>query len=304
MKCGSPVIKETLFCPNCGNKTASRTTPTNLTSGLLQKGRNDRGFVFLLCVITFLLAFVALNGLAILVSFLCVILFYFGWDSRRIGIQTKFLFFVSAIFLVLATQYIEAHIKSREAESAASNKKVEQDNQLVKKEAIARLVNEKFDALSQAEHLQIAQNLLHAGAAKENVDLGFHHLDALGTTNKEASRLRSQFKTTQADVDRIAALSAAKRKKEEAAEEAKLNEVIRVAMAKTIENTMLDEGFNMDVSAIGPHHTILKLRYVFVSKVFAHQFSKKSQIFDSARKAGFVKIVATGGYDENWTWNL
>jgi leucyl-tRNA synthetase len=86
--------------------------------------------------------------------------------------------------------------------------------------------------------------------------------------------------------------------------EAAASRIIRDALAKSIENEMLDKGFNVDVSATGPDHTTLHLKYIFVSKVFAHQLSENGEFFEQLRAAGFKKLICTDGYDETWTWKL
>jgi hypothetical protein len=93
--------------------------------------------------------------------------------------------------------------------------------------------------------------------------------------------------------------------KRQAEEEAKNDEAIRVVMAKTMENTFLGKGFNVDVNAIGPHHTTLRLKWVLVSKVTAYQIAQDDQeTLMSLKKAGFKKFTITNGYDESWTWTL
>lgn len=100
------------------------------------------------------------------------------------------------------------------------------------------------------------------------------------------------------------------RKKEEAAKaaeravlEAKARRVLRDQMAKHIENAMLDEGFNVDVSARGPDHTVLHLKWALVSKVVAHQLAK-GDFLEDARALGFRRVEITDGFDETWYWNL
>jgi len=67
---------------------------------------------------------------------------------------------------------------------------------------------------------------------------------------------------------------------------------------------MLDAGLDVDVKAIGPKHTTLRVKWVLVSKVVAHQLTKQSDFFQSARELGFRRIEMTDGYDETWSWKL
>jgi hypothetical protein len=73
-------------------------------------------------------------------------------------------------------------------------------------------------------------------------------------------------------------------------------------MAKTMENQLLGKGLNVDVNAVGPHYTTLRLKWILVSKMTAYQFTQDGQ--DTLRgleRAGFKHFTITDGYDESWT---
>lgn len=93
--------------------------------------------------------------------------------------------------------------------------------------------------------------------------------------------------------------------KREAAQLAKLNEALRIAYAKNVEDRMLAQGINCDVVAIGPKHTILRFKWALVSKVTAYQFAHSdTDMWKEMGKLGFAKFTITDGYDESWYWTL
>ena len=93
--------------------------------------------------------------------------------------------------------------------------------------------------------------------------------------------------------------------RKEAAEKAKVDESLRKVYAKTTENMLLGENYNVDVNAVGPKATTLRLKWVFVSKVTAYQFANGDpKMFSAMRQMGFKHFVITDGYEETWTWTL
>jgi hypothetical protein len=79
----------------------------------------------------------------------------------------------------------------------------------------------------------------------------------------------------------------------------------RKSYAKRLENTLLSENVNADVSAIGKGGSTLQLKWALVSKVMAYQFSNNApQMFQDMKSLGFRKFVITDGYDETWMWRL
>jgi hypothetical protein len=93
--------------------------------------------------------------------------------------------------------------------------------------------------------------------------------------------------------------------KKAAAELDKENEQSRVAYAKFIEESLLREDMNVDVTAYGPKHKYMTLKWVLVSKATAFNFGEQRQdMLTQMRKIGFTKFRLTDGYDESWTWDL
>lgn len=92
--------------------------------------------------------------------------------------------------------------------------------------------------------------------------------------------------------------------KREAENEEKINEIARGVMGKSFEDRLLDKGLNVTVSVYGPKHTIMKLKWIGVSKVLAHQMAKNGDFFEELRRNGFKKFIITDGYNEEWYWSL
>lgn len=77
----------------------------------------------------------------------------------------------------------------------------------------------------------------------------------------------------------------------------------RKEFAKRLEQVFIEKRMNTDVSASGPKNTILRIKRALASKVSANDMSK-SDILETAEKAGFKKVVFTDGYDFAWQWEL
>lgn len=157
-----------------------------------------------------------------------------------------------------------------------------------------------FERLSAADHLAEAKKLLKVDAQDASISQGLKHLDAIDKTSaiyKQADQTRRAFQQAKAKHD-------AEEAKTRALAEAAAKRLLRVQLAKTIENKMLDEGLNVDVSAIGPAQTVLHIKWILVSKVIAHQLAKEASFFSTAREAGFNRVEITDGYNETWWWKL
>lgn len=144
---------------------------------------------------------------------------------------------------------------------------------------------EDFNRMTPKQHLETAKQLL----ADDTVELCKKHLLAIDPNTPEAAegqRLLKQIKSAEA-----AAAAVTKR-------------VMRDAMAKKLENRMLDEGYSVDVNAIGTDHTVLRIKWILTNKALAHQFAKQGDFFASCRSAGFRRVEITDGYDETWYWDL
>ena len=143
---------------------------------------------------------------------------------------------------------------------------------------------EDFNRMTSKQHLETAKQLLDDGT----VELCKKHLLADPNTPEaaEGKRLLKQVKSAEG-----AAAAVTKR-------------VMRDAMVKKLENSMLDEGYSVDVNAIGTDHTVLRIKWILTNKALAHQFAKQGDFFASCRSAGFRRVEITDGYDETWYWDL
>ena len=163
-----------------------------------------------------------------------------------------------------------------------------------------------FNRMTPAQHLAVAKETLKANSFDNQITEGLRHLQALHGTPLEAQglALHARYEAQKAQAERSAAAETALNIKRAKADSEKQEILGRDTMAKTIENGMLSQGYNIDVNAIGPNHTVLRIKYILVNKAFAYQTAHSSEIIDSARAAGFKKLVLTDGYDEQWHIDL
>jgi hypothetical protein len=88
-----------------------------------------------------------------------------------------------------------------------------------------------------------------------------------------------------------------------AAENAKAKVQGRKEFASRLEENFIEQRMNVDVTALGPQNTTLRIKYVLASKVTANDLNK-SGIIEKAQSAGFKVVQFTDGYDSTWTWKL
>jgi hypothetical protein len=161
----------------------------------------------------------------------------------------------------------------------------------------------EFQQLSAGQHLEKARQLLVAGARQEEVELGERHLAALPSGTPEYAQGKTIQKQYEADA-KIQAQHLKAAEQEKVAADAATNRILRDLLAKAFENNLLNLGYDVDVNAVGKDHTTLRIKWLFVSKVLAHQLSQKPDFFEEPRKLGFKRIEITDGYDETWYWTL
>jgi hypothetical protein len=78
----------------------------------------------------------------------------------------------------------------------------------------------------------------------------------------------------------------------------------RKEFAKQYEYGLLEQGMNVTVTTHGDRATTLKVKWILVSRVTAHEMSKDAEFFQTLRDLGFKKFIITDGYDESWYWDL
>ena len=240
-----------------------------------------------------------LEGAAEVIAFVSIAIFCIGWNLRKVGALTKLLFCGSSLILVLAIHFIDQSRGKdlRLAETRNGQLKLAQEK---------KTEQEAFSMLSPTQHLERARTTLKVGGDESVIKQANEDLDVLKGTPlaAEARRVQANFAASLAAAQREAIVAENNAAKAQQAQEAAINRILRDEMAKTVENSMLDAGYDVDVIADGPDHTTLHFKWIFVNKVFAHDLSKNVDVFENARKVGFKRIVATDGYDETWTWSL
>jgi hypothetical protein len=78
----------------------------------------------------------------------------------------------------------------------------------------------------------------------------------------------------------------------------------RKAYARDLEVRLLDEGMDVRVATRGTDHTTLRMTYVLVNRVWAHQLSKNGEMFARLRQLGFTRLELRDGYNESYSWDL
>jgi len=78
----------------------------------------------------------------------------------------------------------------------------------------------------------------------------------------------------------------------------------RSVFASTMEQKMMEKGFNMDVKALGRTKTSLQLKFALMSKALVYNFRNEGNIDQTAKRLGFKKIIFTDGFDSTWTVDL
>jgi hypothetical protein len=307
IKCGKPLRGGgQRFCPGCGHPVPIP-APLSASSGSRSLLSDPKVLVLVAAVILAIIAITALQGFSAFVAVVLIVIAGFGIFSRRINLRVKLFCLGIGFCIVLLSNGIELwHDEGAERQAAQdAREKAETsaaaDAEAKQQQALA------FNRLTPKEHLDKARALLTADAPQGSVDEGFQHLNAVSTSaleHADAQRLRHQYeaekKKREAEQARVEAANA----KKQAIEQAGLDRAARDAMATTLENRLLDEGYNVDVKAIGKDHTVLHLRWILVSKVLAHQLSEEGTFFSNARSVGFKKVEITDGYDETWYWKL
>lgn len=322
--CGFQLSGHEQFCPKCGNHIAAAPTPQavvpppqtatpNRPASAEERLGKARLLVGIACFVLILFA-TNLQPVAAFISIIAAIVFAIGWSIKAVQYRYKVSFVIVALILVWGVQSLEQF----NLQQASVKHQQEVDRVAAQNEASARLRaqqdEDSFNKMTPVQHLAVVKEDFKANATDAQVAEGIKHLKTLRGTpmESEGKALLARYDAQKAQAEKVAAATAAanaKREnaanaKRENAENAKAEMLGRDALAKSMENSMLSEGYNMDVNAVGANHTTLRIKYILVSKAFAYQMSQSSEIVSNARAAGFKKIVLTDGYDEQWHIDL
>jgi hypothetical protein len=270
-----------------------------------QKAGARNVLVFLLCLVLIITCFTLLHPLSAMLALIGIVVGGLALASGRLTLR-RIAVLSAMLVLAAVANWAEGFLEGRANARAA---------EAVRQQAAAAAAEQQrreadFNSLSPAQHLEQAKLLLRVDdqhpTAKE-ADLGLKHIAAI----PKNSALYSQGKATQQQFEvaahRKEEQNARKRvedARKQAKDEAQAKRILRDAMAKTLENKMLDEGYNVDVNAIGADHTTLRIKWILVSKAMAHNLSKQGDFFDNARKVGFRRVEITDGYEQTWYWKL
>jgi hypothetical protein len=308
--CGFILQSQQGFCPICGKAITVAAVPATgippRTTSAETRLWNLRLWVGIGCVVLGILFTSSLQHIAGWIGIICSVLFAIGWSIKAIQFRHKIAFVILSVILVTGVQSIEAVQAQKRAamHQAELNRITEQRESAVR----LRLQQEEdaFNNMTPAQHLAVAKEILKPDTPDDRIAEGMKHLQAVQGTPLEAqgTALRMHYEAQKAQARRVFDIEAAKSMKR-ATEESERQEILgRDAMAKSIENGMLSEGYDVDVNAIGANHTTLRIRFILVNKAFAYQTAHSPDIINSARDAGFKKLVLTDGYDEQWHIDL
>jgi hypothetical protein len=309
-KCGSFLAGQQSYCPNCGTAIAAAVVPATAVparaTSLEERLWKARVWVGLICVVFAIVLTFSLQPVAGWIGIIASAIFAIGWSLKSIQYRHKIAFVMLSVFLVAGVQWVErVQVQERAAKHQAKLDQIASQSASAAR-LRAQQEEDTFNKMTPAQHLAAAKEDLKANSFNGQIAEGLKHLQALHGTPLEAqgSALRTHYESEKAQAEKTAAAEAAASVKRAKAESQKQEILGRNAMAKTIEDGMLSQGYDIDVNAIGPNHTILRIKFILVNKAFAYQTAHSPEIIDSARGAGFKKIVLTDGYDEQWHIDL
>jgi hypothetical protein len=261
------------------------------------------------CIVAAILFASNLRPVAAWIGIIAAAAFAVGWSIRGIEFRHKVTFVVFSLALIAGTEGTERFLARQQA--AEYQRRLEQID--AQNEAASRLKAQQeadaFNNMTPAQHLSAARDDLRTGATLDQIAEGKKHVAALHGTSldSQGKGLLDHYEAEEREFERTQAASAAA----SAAREEKLNaeaqEVTREAYAKSLEKNLLSEDMDVDVDAIGPRHTILRIKWVMASKVLAYKMTESGsmqQNLQDMRAIGFRKFVVWDGYDNSWSWTL
>lgn len=303
-RCGAFVGQGSGFCARCGTP-AMGDAPGPAIGGADASERLFRArlLVAVAWIILIPLLIINLHAAAAGTGIILAGIFTLVWSVKIIPSRYKFLLVPVSLVIVAGIQWaetsaaarrymrLEAENKQIAAQSAeAARLKVQQEQQA-------------FDRMTPSEHLAAEERDLVSNAPEDAVADGMRQMNALQSTPiaDRAKAVFAQYQAAQAAEERRFQAAEAAGERKAAAESRKEAEQGRILVARTLENSMLAQGYDMEISAIGPGHTTLRIKYVLADRPFAYQTANSREITGTARDAGFKRILLYDGFDESWS---
>jgi len=243
-----------------------------------------------------------LQPIAARIGVIALFIFAVSWSRRTIEYRKKIGFLILSLVLIVGVESIEFSKNVVARQKRFDQIDAENEAASAENEAASRLkaqqAEDAFNKMTPAQHLAAAKDALRVEASSDQIAEGMKHLTALHGTSFEnqAEALRNHYEAEQKMAEKV-----------QTAQVAEAQEVLREPYAKTLENNMLSQDMDVDVEAIGPRHTTLRMKYVLATKVWAYQITESSSMqsnFQDMRAIGFKKFVLWNGYDQSWTWTL
>lgn len=85
---------------------------------------------------------------------------------------------------------------------------------------------------------------------------------------------------------------------------AAVQESARLAYPAILDQFFLDQGMDVRIEVRGQRAETLRMTYVLFDRVWANEFSKASELWQSFRDLGFKRVELRDGYDFAWAWTL
>jgi|GEM_PF-4961282 len=158
-----------------------------------------------------------------------------------------------------------------------------------KQQEIFKRLKQQFEKKGNDFYLVEANKTLEEVASSDDIDKALTTLDEIKFYGELSPKQQKTFNNL-------------KRQLEKKRETIKIQ--ARKDFAEQYEYDFLDEGMDVTVTTSGSKATTLKLEWILISKVDAHEYSKNKNFLQKLRNLGFKKFIITDGYGESWYWNL
>ena len=261
------------------------------------------------CIITAILFASNLRPVAAWIGIIATVTFAVGWSIRAIEFRHKVTFVVFSLASIVGAEVSGCFLARQQAvEYQRRSEQIDAQNEAASR-LKAQQEAEAFSNMTPAQHLSAARDGLRTGATLYQIAEGKKHVAALHGTSldSQGEGLLDRYESEERRVERAQAASAAASAAREDKLDAEAQEVAREAYAKTLEKNLFSEDMEVDVDAIGPRHTILRIKWALASKVLAYKITESAsmqQNLQDMRAIGFHKFVVWDGYHNSWSWTL